>query len=113
MTANKSRRPENAQISISLERDLLDAIDARARSMSMTRSAYLVHLAKLDMLDQAEIRPLPENIRAFPPAQRAELNDAPPSPTPQKPKTPRNRNRLRGYDEGEEPGASSSAPKKS
>jgi len=54
------RTAGNTQISISLEQELLDLIDARAASMSMTRSAYLIHIAKLDLAVCGALKPVPQ-----------------------------------------------------
>ncbi|MCP5523718.1 MAG: ribbon-helix-helix protein, CopG family [Verrucomicrobiales bacterium] len=45
----KPRSPEQTAISISLPRELLARIDARARSLGMPRSRYLAHVAESDI----------------------------------------------------------------
>ena len=45
----KERSPDKTAVSISLPKDLLAEIDARARSLGMTRSRYLTFLAQQDL----------------------------------------------------------------
>jgi hypothetical protein len=45
----KPRSPEQTAVSISLPRELLARIDARARSLGMPRSRYLAHVAQTDI----------------------------------------------------------------
>ena len=46
---NHDRRPTNRVVTISLPREDVEAIDARARALGMSRSAYLVQIARSDL----------------------------------------------------------------
>ena len=45
----KERSPDQTAISVSISRDLLALIDARAQSLNLTRSRYLALLAQQDL----------------------------------------------------------------
>ena len=49
------RRGQNQTgVSISLTKDLLEEIDARARLLGITRSQYLIQLARRDLAERPE-----------------------------------------------------------
>lgn len=47
--ATKKRNPENTAVSVSLPKELLARMDARARSLGLNRSTYLCRIAETDL----------------------------------------------------------------
>lgn len=57
------RGPNQTAVSISLTKELLEEIDTRARLLGLTRSQYLIQLARRDLLDRPDFI-----LREIPPA---------------------------------------------
>ena len=51
----KPRSPGQTAISVSLPADLVEEIDARANALGISRSQYLVHLARADLIERGEL----------------------------------------------------------
>jgi hypothetical protein len=62
----KNRSPDQTQISVSLPKDLLVKIEARAKSLNITRSAYFVHLVRNDLREPGSFTLHPEPAPIYP-----------------------------------------------
>jgi hypothetical protein len=64
----KARSPSNTAVSVSLDKVLLEEIDARARKLGLTRSRYLALLARKDLTTRGPLI-LPSTDGSQPPVQ--------------------------------------------
>lgn len=69
----KPRSPGNTAISVSLDQRLVDLIDARRKTLGLSRSQYLRLLAQKDLADRGDIT-VAEAPEAYHTAQPSPLN---------------------------------------
>lgn len=67
------RSPDQTVAAISLEKELLKQLDARAESLHLSRSAYIIQLIRNDLVKKGKLEVQPEdpplNITPMPEAQ--------------------------------------------